>query len=140
MMTSHDDTLSCPFVGLLHVPADATRLPSLQQCKSLSRITFANGSCLKRIEERAFSGCKSLQEIEIPASVEVLGERCFGGIKDSNGKVVFCESLSRVTFASGSCLKRIEKGAFGWCESLQDIEIPAGVSCDRDIGLRVRMR
>jgi hypothetical protein len=51
-----------------------------------------------------------------------------------------CKYLSRVTFASGSCLKRIEKGAFGGCRSLKEIEIPAGVSCDRDIGVRVRMR
>jgi hypothetical protein len=70
-----------------------------------------------------------VKEIEIPASVEVLCEECFRG-----------SCLSCVTFASGSCLKRIEKGAFRWCKSLQEIEIPAGVSCDMNIGLRVRMR
>ena len=86
-------------------------------CRSLSRVTFAAGSCLKRIEMWAFSRCRSLKEIEIPASVEVLCESCFVGRT----------SLSRVTFAAGSCLKRIEKEAFSGCESLKEIEIPAGV-------------
>ena len=85
--------------------------------RSLSRVTFAAGSCLKRIEKLAFSQCGSLKEIEIPASVEVLCESCFS----------CCESLSRVTFASGSCLKRIEESAFSGCESLKEIEIPASV-------------
>jgi hypothetical protein len=69
-----------------------------------------------------------VEGIEIPASVEVLGEECFGW-----------SGVSRVTFASGSCLKRIEKRAFDGCIRLK-LEIPAGVSCDRDIGVRVRMR
>ena len=55
--------------------------------------------------------------ITIPASVEVLCERCFVG----------CKSLSRVTFAAGSCLKRIEKEAFSGCSSLKEIGIPARV-------------
>jgi hypothetical protein len=37
---------------------------------SLSRVTFASGSVLKRIGREAFSRCKGLREIEIPASVE----------------------------------------------------------------------
>ena len=44
---------------------------------------------------------RCVREIEIPAGVEVLCEECF---RESG--------LSRVTFASGSRLKRIEKGAF----------------------------
>jgi hypothetical protein len=67
--------------------------------------------------------------MELAASVAVLCEGFFGW-----------SGLSPVTFASGSCLKRIEKEAFRSCESLKEIEIPAGVSCDRDIGVRVRMR
>jgi hypothetical protein len=97
-------------------------------CKSLSRVTFASGSCLKRIEERAFSECTRLQEIEIPASVEVLCEECFGPARDGLGKMIAsCESLSRVTFAPGSCLKRIERWAFYSCNSLKEMEIPASV-------------
>ena len=74
------------------------------------RVTFATGSCLKRIEKEAFHTCWRLKEIEIPASVdstvEVLFERCFSR----------CSFLPRVTLAVGtplgSCLKRIGKSAF----------------------------
>ena len=65
--------------------------------------------------------------ITIPASVEVLRESCFSG----------CRSLSRVTFAAGSCLKRIEKGAFDHCERLKEIEIPCMVKVDHRIGTKV---
>ena len=40
---------------------------------SLSRVTFGSGSVLKRIGDSAFFRCGALQEIEIPASVEVVG-------------------------------------------------------------------
>ena len=98
----------------------------MSSCQSLSRVTFAVGSCLKLIEKEAFSWCESLKEIEIPASVEVLCELCFHE----------CESLSRVTFAAGSCLKRIENLAFSRCSSLKEIEIPASVEilCERCFG------
>ena len=69
---------------------------------SLSRVTFGSGSVLKRIGKEAFSGCRELKEIKIPASVEEIGEGCFGN----------CSSLSRVTFGSGSVLKRIGNSAF----------------------------
>ena len=36
-------------------------------------------------------------------------------------------SLSRVTFGSGSLLKRIGEGAFSECEELRELEIPASV-------------
>ena len=63
-------------------------------CSSLSRVTFASGSAVRRIGKEAFRECRKLSEIEIPASVEEIGERCVWG----------CSSLSRGTFASGSAL------------------------------------
>lgn len=60
---------------------------------------------------------KSLAKIEIPAGVELLGERSFYG----------CESLLHVTFPGESCLKMIEKEAFAECKNLRKIEIPVSV-------------
>ena len=116
-------------ITLITIPASVEVLCErcFDSCTSLSRVTFAAGSCLKRIEKEAFSGCESLKEIEIPASVEVLCERCF----------VECKSLSRVTFAAGSCLKRVEKEAFSWCSSLKEIEIPASVEVLCEVALQV---
>ena len=61
--------LECVFLPCLfeEVPASCFRN------SSLSRVTFGSGSVLKRIGNSAFSGCRELREIEIPASVEVVG-------------------------------------------------------------------
>ena len=56
----------------------------------------------------------------IPASCESLPDSCFAGSR-----------IVRVTFASGSVLKRIGKEAFGGCGQLREIEIPA---CVEEIG------
>ena len=64
------------FGGLLEcvfLPCLLEEVPALCfRNSSLSRVTFGSGSVLKRIGDRAFSGCNELREIEIPASVELL--------------------------------------------------------------------
>jgi hypothetical protein len=52
--------------------------------------------------------------------------------------VKYISALSRVTFASGSVLKRIGKGAFSGCEELGEIEIPACVEVDDSLAVRIR--
>ena len=74
----------------------------------------------------AYNECTSLTSIEIPASVETIGNSAFYG----------CSSLATVTFEKGSRLKTIGDeppinngfyGAFNNCTSLTSIEIPASV-------------
>ena len=62
-----------------------------------------------------------IPDIDIPIGVEVLFKSCFGD----------CKSLYRVTFAYGSCLKRIEKDALSYT-GLKEIEIhvDAEVLCE----------
>ena len=82
-----------PNIVVITIPASVEVLCErcFYECKSLSRVTFAAGSCLKRIEKEAFSGCSSLKEIEIPASVEVLCEKALrvgrtkDGVSDAAG-------------------------------------------------------
>jgi hypothetical protein len=50
---------------------------SFADCDTLSNVSFEFGSNLQRIEAHAFSRCSFLQSIQIPASVEFLGLRCF---------------------------------------------------------------
>ena len=99
-------------------------------CSSLSRVTFASGSAVRRIGKEAFRECRKLSEIEIPASVEDIGEACFSGCFSE------CANLASVTFFPGSSLKRIEKEAFRNCKNLREMEIPAtvkslGIACFR---------
>jgi hypothetical protein len=70
---------------------------------------------LTRIESSAFS-FSSLESIEIPRNVEILGSLCFNG----------CQSLSSISFESNSRLTRIESSAFSF-SSLESIEIPRNV-------------
>ena len=106
---------------------EVRHLQVVASCSSLSRVTFASGSALKRIGKEAFRGCDKLLELEIPAGVEEIGEGWFS-----------CSSLSRVTFASGSALKRIGKEAFSWCKELRELEISASIEICGGIGARGR--
>ena len=96
-------------------------------CSSLSRVTFASGSAVRRIGKEAFRECRKLSEIEIPASVEDIGEACFSGCFSE------CANLASVTFLPGSSLKGIEKEAFEECKNLREMEIPAGVESLGDL-------
>jgi hypothetical protein len=79
---------------------DANRLNAcfISICKWVSSMIFESGSSLEAIPGNAFSGCKRMQSLCIPASVEVLGAECFDGMTQ----------LSSLTFESGSELGTME--------------------------------
>ena len=111
------DICDVNFMEFMMITEDVKEIPGhLCQGSPLRAVSFSKLCLVKRIGIGAFASCKSLREIEIPASVAVLCEWCFS-----------YSSVSRVTFARGSCLKRIEKAAFYMCKSLKEIEIPASV-------------
>lgn len=98
---------------------------AFSECQSLLRVTFPRDSRLKELGSYTFFGCEKLREIEIPASVEVIGKKCFGG--HWAGNFHGCNSLCGVKFASGSCLKKLGVSAFKECTAIPEIEIPASV-------------
>jgi hypothetical protein len=79
-------------------------------------VTFEEGSALGKIKDCAFSGCESLGRIQIPKSVEIIGDGCFG----------YCRALGEVTFERGSRLREIGNRVFNGT-ALKAIEIPEEV-------------
>ena len=113
------------------IPTNVTTVgySAFKRCSSLTTVTFEKESQLKTIGGDyyygAFSDCTALTSIEIPASVETIGNTAFA----------YCSKLATVTFEKGSQLKIIGGGysssyyygAFLGCSSLTSIEIPASV-------------
>jgi hypothetical protein len=85
--------------------------------KELRAVEFERDSSLRSIGRLAFAGCRSLESILIPSSVEVLHEGCFQS----------CDGLRKVTFGRESKLRLIERMAFQGCQSLSLIGVPASV-------------
>lgn len=46
-------------------------------CKDLRKVTFGEGSRLRKIGRSAFSYCTSLRNIDLPAGLEDIGSKCF---------------------------------------------------------------
>ena len=105
------------------IPTNVTTVgySAFKRCSSLTTVTFEKESQLKTIGGDyyygAFSDCTALTSIEIPASVETIGNTAFSD----------CSSLATVTFEKGSRLKTIGNNKLYRCTSLTSIEIPASV-------------
>jgi hypothetical protein len=76
-------------------------------------IFFESGSKLREIGKAAFQGME-LSEFTVPASVEIIGDRCFER----------CFYMARITFEENSRLRKIGERAFAGC-GLKSITIPA---------------
>jgi len=82
-------------------------------CRALKKVILNEG--LRKIGERAFQACASLERIEVPSTVREIDGEVFS----------HCRSLSTVVLNEG--LKIIGDGLFVNCGSLQHIEIPSTV-------------
>ena len=86
-------------------------------CSRLKRVVF-KGSCdnLTLVNTCAFDGDTSLESINLPKSVETIGNNAFRN----------CKNLKKVEFAEDAALENILKGAFADC-GLESITIPGKI-------------
>lgn len=109
--------------------------------KRLKHVTFPLS--VQIIEERAFYGCNSLEDVILPAGLRELGNSCFSYC-DALTSIVIPESVETIGDESFyGCrklkqallppkIKEISGGCFRACSSLETIEIPNGVTHIKD--------
>ena len=63
------------------VPASVREIGShaFDNCQDLKEVVFQKGSRLEKVDGYSFYKCVSLSKIELPNSVQSIGEGCFGG-------------------------------------------------------------
>ena len=83
-------------------------------CVSLREIKLGNN--IEAIGYSAFRGCKSLESVEIPASVKMIDAHAFAEL----------ESLKELVFSTGSTLEYINDFAF-YKSGVTEVEIPDSV-------------
>jgi hypothetical protein len=82
---------------------------------ALRRLEFEPGCRLRALGDGSLAGCESLSSIEIPASVETLGNACFAR----------CRNLSVASFEPDSKLSQIHPRSFLTCPSISAIRVPS---------------
>ena len=108
-------------------------------CTSLTSVSFASNGRLTEIGQNAFQGCKSLREINIPASVSTVGYLAFyectaltsvtiPQTTTSIGHSLFygCTALENVVLESKT--NELPTYMFYNCSSLRSITIPSNVT------------
>ena len=93
---------------------------AFRNCRDLVNVTLSKN--LKTLPSGLFSGCTSLEEIELPASLS--GNEADGSPYE--GPFSYCSSLKTVTFAEG--FKVIPGKLFKDCTGLRQIHIPESVT------------
>lgn len=129
-----------------HIPASVQEMGShvFDTTTSIVSVTFGQHSQLRVMGEKVFYNCISLENIELPDSLEEMGmavfEKCTSltsmdmptSLKVLPYKTFSgCKALEQVTLHEG--LEKIEAGAFENCSALKTLAIPASVKAIESI-------
>ena len=88
---------------------------------------------VKLIDEYAFNGCPNLTDVEIPDSVEEIGDNIFlcskklSRIIVVNDMFVYMPRDFKGEYEVPNTVKRIVGGAFDWCQGLTSVRLPDGL-------------
>ncbi len=117
----------------------------VKRFRNVNKISFAPDSQVKKIGDYAFNGPigsfeNSLTEIELPSSLEEIGDYAFSTngfskvfvpknvVKIGEGAFEYNTSRIEVEFEEGSKLKSLCDDCFMRCSRLEKIELPEGLS------------
>lgn len=111
----------CKNLKSLSIPASVASIGryAFYRDSSLSNITFAEGSQLKRIGNATFASC-GLSSFEVPASVTSIGQQAFAS----------CSGLISISFADGSHLRNLPAWVFEECDALASISFGQGAALE----------
>lgn len=111
---------------------------AFKECSKLYQVDFENSSNLKRINDYAFEGTKSLNKIKLPNQVSKIGLKAFGNsriktidLSDSSicilNRSTFtnCRRLEEVILPR--CINRICHNCFEGCKKLQNVYSYKGI-------------
>lgn len=102
-------------LGCITIPASVTSIgeSAFENLSGwLSAVHFAENSQLTTISKRAFYGCSSLREFDMPNTVTSIGTEVFRG----------CSSLNKLHFSDA--LTTIPNSTCYYCSSLNDVHLP----------------
>ena len=105
----------CTKIQTLEIPSSVTEIKerAFENCRSVSSITFTEGSNLRTIGSWAFYNNHSLTRIEIPEGVETIGDIAFYG----------CDFLEELILPS--TINSIGENGFAECSNVQQMRVNA---------------
>lgn len=83
---------------------------------ALKEVSFGEGA--SRVADYLFLGCISIEEIDIPDTVTVIGVSAFHG----------CANLNRIGIPKNTPITEIQRSAFEGCSQLSAIELPDSIT------------
>lgn len=157
---NHDAFMGCADLGTITVDPDNPYLTSLNNivydkafttvyvCPTLQVGTATLPHTVKKVNDRAFYGCKFLAGVKLPSSLEIIGKQAFCGctrftsiaVPDTLTQIgcrafYGCNSLKEFTLftvkkTDGASLASdysVDDGAFYECSSLASVKLPPSV-------------
>ena len=103
--------------GTIVIPNTLTSLGdnAFAGCSKITKVEFEAGSQLTQIPTGCFKDCSALQAIDLPDSLQGIGNSAFSG----------CVALENIELPNS--LKEIGGKAFAGCSALQSISLPEGL-------------
>ena len=92
-------------------------MAAFEKCENLINLDLST-SKLTQISSYCFQDCKRLSQVKFPENITVIR-------MDSFKK---CESLTKLDLSSYTKLHTIEKGAFGGCTGLTEVNLPQSIT------------